>query len=868
MKQSVIIVVFLAFLISASSAFAQGSLRVVGLSDNSSFYPNSSVPKYARLEITFTVEGTVARNFYLPFDPNPPSGLVVGEGISVDAELTPDNWNTIYTQPAFYYQEFEDQLKNSREWFYPTGNFYWKVRFAPNKAGNWRYRIRVRDARSEIVSEEHSFLVSESSNKGFIRVSQVDKRYFEYEDGSYFPALGYNMNYNHVSWVNPVLDNRTNFEKMRESGINFVRIWLSQWSIFGSHWNPWKSFTNHGGDPPLEMLSSLASEFSDGEHDVSLVVSKTTPGECVFFGSGTAPIAVKPNTRYRVRVKYWATDLAGGGGFVVKYGPWVGCSGAVSITPVVSQNSSSWRWLEGEFTTANVNYIDHIYLALENVTSGRVRIVEVHLNEVKSDGTLGVDVIQKPDMDHHKYFDQRNSYAFDKVVKLAEENGIYLRPVTLDHREWIFNHTNFQGLPTGDFGCTDPSIPSTCPSPSYLYGPTDRSISKNRWLQMAWWRYLQARWGYSPNIHSWEYVNEGTPGTEHAVAADIMGRYFDQFVANKHMVSTSRWSGSTGQWNLSQYPGIDYADIHFYIMKQSNPDFFDEAQAVITASSNWGASQSLSRWPVVRGETGFVGGDTNSPNMDIRRDVNGVWLHNYLWAALNSNALIEQYWYEGYHIYDCPSPPGGCRLTFDHRGKFRPFYDFVSNIPLNKGGYVSADAHGFDSSYIRVVGQKNPQSVKAHLWVQNKRHTWCAVVGGVSGCPSSWDGSRLNGTIAIGGFPAGVSMPVEYWFFDNLTNLTKQTSTLTVGQDGEIVINLSSFPPNVVDAGIKIGVYDSGSIGRGDANADGRVDGIDYIIWSNHFGQSTASGSRDGDFDGSGSVDNMDFRVWMEGYGN
>jgi hypothetical protein len=52
----------------------------------------------------------------------------------------------------------------------------------------------------------------------------------------------------------------------------------------------------------------------------------------------------------------------------------------------------------------------------------------------------------------------------------------------------------------------------------------------------------------------------------------------------------------------------------------------------------------------------------------------------------------------------------------------------------------------------------------------------------------------------------------------------------------------------------------------GDANADGRVDGIDYIIWSNHFGQSTASGNRDGDFDNSGRVDIQDLAIWVSRY--
>jgi len=76
-------------------------------------------------------------------------------------------------------------------------------------------------------SQAYSFTVARSSNKGFVRVSQRDARYFEFEDGTYFPALGFNMNFDQVSWNNPVLDNTENFKVMGENGVQLVRIWLS-----------------------------------------------------------------------------------------------------------------------------------------------------------------------------------------------------------------------------------------------------------------------------------------------------------------------------------------------------------------------------------------------------------------------------------------------------------------------------------------------------------------------------------------------------------------------------------------------------------------------------------------------------------------
>ena len=67
-----------------------------------------------------------------------------------------------------------------------------------------------------------------------------------------------------------------------------------------------------------------------------------------------------------------------------------------------------------------------------------------------------------------------------------------------------------------------------------FYGDYRNNHTKTRWLQRAWWRYLQARWGYSPNIHSWELLNEGDPDVyslglskvgRHQMLADELGKF-------------------------------------------------------------------------------------------------------------------------------------------------------------------------------------------------------------------------------------------------------------------------------------------------------------------------------------------------------
>lgn len=52
----------------------------------------------------------------------------------------------------------------------------------------------------------------------------------------------------------------------------------------------------------------------------------------------------------------------------------------------------------------------------------------------------------------------------------------------------------------------------------------------------------------------------------------------------------------------------------------------------------------------------------------------------------------------------------------------------------------------------------------------------------------------------------------------------------------------------------------------GDANRDGKVDGVDYMIWLNHYNQSTGNGISDGDFNKSGKVDGLDYVIWLNNY--
>jgi hypothetical protein len=56
-----------------------------------------------------------------------------------------------------------------------------------------------------------------------------------------------------------------------------------------------------------------------------------------------------------------------------------------------------------------------------------------------------------------------------------------------------------------------------------------------------------------------------------------------------------------------------------------------------------------------------------------------------------------------------------------------------------------------------------------------------------------------------------------------------------------------------------------GTAAPGDANYDGQINGLDYLIWADHYGETMAAFS-DGDFNGDQTVDVFDLLLWVENY--
>jgi hypothetical protein len=405
-------------------------------------------------------------------------------------------------------------------------------------------------------------------------------------------------------------------------------------------------------------------------------------------------------------------------------------------------------------------------------------------------------------MDHHQYINQRGAYAFDKILALAEQHKVYLKMVINEKNDYILQSIAFDG--------------SIAPrhTGGNFYG-NGRTMTRVRWLQQAWWRYVQARWGYSSYIHSWELLNEGDPGSaNHYALADEMGKYlkcrvfgeqpvWDANVGdvcrydhpNAHMVTTSFWGDAFPWrfWNNSDklYADLDYADQHYYANEDDPKDttiFRDEAlymSLISTSSAGWAPGK---RKPFIRAESGFVFAGTNPFGQNLS---DGLWLHNSIWAGINHGGMMDLPWpllsRAGTIVSRKNSP-----AVYDHRRKFKPYDNFIHDIPMNNGRYQDAQANVTNPD-IRAWGQKDLVSGRVHLWVQNRNHTWYNVVNQPQLITPE------SGQITVSGFTPAAAYTVEWWDTSETDPSQQVTAreTLVANVSGALVFSINNLAGDV-----------------------------------------------------------------------
>lgn len=714
---------------------------------------SQSVKVYEKYEVSFNLE-TVAEKYFYRYDTNPPPGMPAKLGVTVEGIIKLPNGTTV-KQPGFYYTD-TDTVNSTGVKYVLTNKSGWAIRYSPQQQGVHEMSIRVQDASGTVTVPVGNFTATAPSRKGFIKVSSQDSRYFEYSNGELYWPTG-------PKWS--TISDPTNV-------LNLDRPWLGGTGAYATNWARWiSSAENHGNE-------GFASRLSYTEHYPGHELSQeliAPAGYKMWMGylDDYFQAVFKPNTDYQVKIRVKTQNVTGpknsaySFGLVAKLHDWPNHStfeqDVRSFSPLFPQISGNrdWHTIVSRYRTNSQDGVSrrHLSIYLENVATGEAYVDEFSMREVLADGTLGPELIRNPQADLHTYVEQRPMGKIEDELTKAEQTNTFFKYVIMDKNDWVPAHLSFVGI--------------FAENGSGYYSPNGTKV---RWLLEQWWTYLIARLGYSTSVHSWELNNEGSPDEPtHYQAAQDMAKYFHEKDAHPHLATTSFWCCWKPEFwgNSSKYPDIDYADIHEYTNGNS------QAGDMTMWHVQWSNTAAASKvgMPVMRGETGITFSD--DPTNYLKSTNPGIWFHNLNWAQLHSGGMSDPgYWFSEQ------------LLKVDAAGIVAPFAKFVNTLDINKGGYVDIGSTSSNAK-LRAFGQKNLNSNKAYLWVQNADNTWKKAAQGAS--PAAQSG---NITITL---KPNTSYSVQWW--NTYTGQITKQETLGSNSSGVLTLQISNL---TTDLAIKI----------------------------------------------------------------
>lgn len=213
---------------------------------------------------------------------------------------------------------------------------------------------------------------------------------------------------------------------------------------------------------------------------------------------------------------------------------------------------------------------------------------------------------------------------WDRIVDAADDNGVYLQIVLQHHGQYTtYNDSNWAENP---WNAANPD--------GWLKQPTDFFTDpKARLLTMLKYRYIVARWGWSPAIFAWELFNEvhwtnamregheDLVGKWHGDMADAI-RACDVY---GHMLTTS-----TENLRSPVYAKMDFYQPHLYPLD------------LLTAARTFDPDPRALDRPVFYGESG----DENA-GLPADQTAAGSTLSPPVWASLMGESQLPAQTWEG-----------------------------------------------------------------------------------------------------------------------------------------------------------------------------------------------------------------------------
>ena len=281
------------FLCALVCSAAHGARAGNGGAELVSVAPTQALLECTRYE-TVAVDISVRGRIDNPYDP---------DEVAIDGVLTAPSGAELMV-PAFYWEGFERALVDGEEQLTPTGESGWRFRLTPVEAGDYTYSLRSSGAAGTAEWTGGRIRVAEGAAHGFLRVCRTNNRYFAFDDGTPYFAIGHS-----VCWPNATCtyDYEEYFATMEAARENYTRLWL------GPGWNPFSIQHHAPPDATLTRFDQHAAWRLDyvlnlaEQHGISVMLCI----ESFNYLRRTDPYPDWPNTPYRADVGGPITEPGG-----------------------------------------------------------------------------------------------------------------------------------------------------------------------------------------------------------------------------------------------------------------------------------------------------------------------------------------------------------------------------------------------------------------------------------------------------------------------------------------------------------------------------------------------------------------------------
>jgi hypothetical protein len=206
-------------------------------------------PPVVRRFETLTVRFELNRQVDNPFDP---------EKIDVTCTVKTPSGKTL-EHAGFWYQDYDRAERFEDDDLRPMGRPEWRVRITPREAGEHTYSLCVKFPNEEPLQlPARPFVALPSEGKGFIRVSERDRRFLEFETDKFFYPIGHNVStpvdircWREIFKQDPPAGRGLRmyenvFDKMQAHRENTVEVWMASWWV-GIEWTSrWRNYYGAG----------------------------------------------------------------------------------------------------------------------------------------------------------------------------------------------------------------------------------------------------------------------------------------------------------------------------------------------------------------------------------------------------------------------------------------------------------------------------------------------------------------------------------------------------------------------------------------------------------------------------------------------